>query len=95
MHSDPDDYFRFTKNGLSEIFKQSGFTIVESGHYGGFPMVISEIIHFSWFNPYKRQGVWASRIMRLIEKVAIFFDKIFLSEIIFSNSYVVAQKIKK
>ena len=95
MHSDPDDYFRFTKNGLVEIFKQSGFAIIESGYYGGFPIVISEMIHFSWFNPYERQSVWADRMMRLIERIAIFFDKIFPGEIIFSNSYIVAQKIKK
>jgi SAM-dependent methyltransferase len=95
LHSGPDDYFRFTKNGLSEIFKQSGFAIIESGYYGGFPAVISEMIHFSWFNPYKHQGVWARCIMMMIEKAAVFLDKIFPGEIIFSNSYVVAQKIKK
>src|SRR3989344_6181818 len=50
MHSDPGDYFRFTAGGISEIFKQSGFSIIESGHYGGFFIVLSEIIHFSLFN---------------------------------------------
>jgi len=89
MHSDPDDYFRFTPSGLSEIFKQSGFVIIESGHYGGFFMVLSETIHFSWFNPYKYKS---SRLMTLIEKTAKFFDKIFNSKNIYANSFVIAQK---
>ncbi|MBI2446480.1 MAG: methyltransferase domain-containing protein [Parcubacteria group bacterium] len=89
MHSDPDDYFRFTASGLSEIFKQSGFAIIESGHYGGFFMVLSEIIHFSWFNPYKHKS---SRLMNFIEKTAKFLDKIFAAKTIYANSFVVAQK---
>lgn len=90
MHSDPGDYFRFTAKGLSEIFKQSGFTIIESGHYGGFFMVISEMIHFSLFNPYEHKS---SRIMALIERVAKFLDKIFNSKIFFASSFIVAQKL--
>ena len=89
MHSDPGDYFRFTVNGLSEIFKQSGFTIIESGYYGGFFMVLSEIIHFSLFNPYNHKS---SRLMNLIERVAKFLDKIFTTKTIYANSFVIAKK---
>jgi len=89
MHSDPDDYFRFTASGLSEIFKQSSFTIIESGCYGGFFMVLSEMIHFSLFNPYNGKS---SRLMSFIEKIAKIFDKIFTTKTIHANSFVIAKK---
>jgi len=89
MHSDPGDYFRFTAGGISEIFKQSGFSIIESGHYGGFFIVLSEMIHFSWFNPYKHKS---NRLMTLIEKIAKFLDKIFAAKTIYANSFVIAKK---
>lgn len=89
MHFDTGDYFRFTAGGLSEIFKQSGFVIIESGHYGGFFMVLSEMIHFSLFNPYYGKP---SRLMSLIEKIAKIFDKIFVTKTIYANSFVIAKK---
>lgn len=89
FHSDPNDYFRFTPSGISEIFKQSGFTVIESGHYGGFFMVLSEMIHFSFFNPYSHKP---NRLMILVEKTAKFLDKIFNSKKIYANSFIIAQK---
>lgn len=89
MHSDPGDYFRFTAGGLCEIFKQSGFTVIESGHYGGFFIVLSEMIHFSFFNPYSHKP---NRLMILVEKTAKFLDKIFNSKKIYANSFIIAQK---
>lgn len=88
-HADPKDNFRFSKEGLEEIFKSAGFEIIDSGVYGGFFMVLSEMMHFSWFNPYKHKS---SKFFPIIEKTAKFFDKIIPSKIIYSNSFVVAQK---
>lgn len=88
-HADPKDNFRFSREGLEEIFKSAGFEIIDSGIYGGFFMVISEMIHFSWFDPYKRKS---SRFMAIIEKIAKFFDKIIPSKIIYANSFVIAKK---
>lgn len=88
-HADPKDNFRFSREGLEEIFKSSGFEIIDSGIYGEFFMVISEMIHFSWFNPYKRKS---GRLIVVIERVAKFFDKIFPSKIIYANSFIVARK---
>ena len=90
FHADPKDHFRFSREGLEEIFKSAGFEIVDSGIYGGFFMVISEMIHLSWFNPYKRKAGW---LIAAIEKVAKFFDKIFPSKIIYANAFVVAKKL--
>ncbi|PIQ74896.1 MAG: hypothetical protein COV84_04150 [Candidatus Portnoybacteria bacterium CG11_big_fil_rev_8_21_14_0_20_40_15] len=89
FHADPKDNFRFSREGLEEIFKSMGFEIIDSGIYGGFFMVISEMIHFSWFNPYKQK---TSRFFIIIEKIAKFFDKIIPSKIIYANTFVVAKK---
>lgn len=90
FHADPKDNFRFSREGLEEIFKSTSFEIIDSGIYGGFFMVISEMIHFSWFNPYKHKS---GRLVAIIEKTARFFDKIFPSKIIYANSFIVAKKI--
>lgn len=88
-HADPKDNFRFSKEGLKEIFKSSGFEIIDSGIYGGFFMVLSEIIHFSWFNPYKQKP---SRLFMIIEKIMKSFDKLISPKIIYANAFVVAKK---
>lgn len=88
-HADPKDNFRFSRQGLEEIFKSIGFEIIESGIYGGFFMVISESIHFSWFNPYKHKS---GNFFSIIEKTAKFLDKLIPSEIIYANSFIVAKK---
>ncbi|MCX6813429.1 MAG: class I SAM-dependent methyltransferase [Candidatus Azambacteria bacterium] len=89
FHPDPKDNFRFSKEGLEEIFKSQSFEIVESGIYGGFFMILSEMIHFSWFNPYARKP---SRFFAFMEKMAKFLDKIFPYKIIYTNTFVVAKK---
>ena len=89
FHADPKDNFRFSREGLEEIFKSFGFEIINSGIYGGFFMVLSEMIHFSWFNPYKRKS---GRFFVIIEKFAKFFDKLIPSKIIYANAFVVARK---
>src|SRR3989344_1466884 len=90
FHADPKDNFRFSREGLEEIFKSVGFKIIDSGIYGGFFMVLSEMIHFSRFNPYKNKS---GRLVAIIEAVAKFFDKIIQSKIIYANAFVVAKKI--
>lgn len=90
FHADPKDNFRFSRQGLEEIFRFSGFEIIDSGIYGGFFMVISEMIHFSWFNPYKYKSSW---LMAIIEKVAKFLDKLIPSKIIYANAFVIAKKL--
>jgi len=89
FHPDPKDNFRFSKEGLEEIFRSSGFEIVDSGIYGGFFMVLSEMLHFSRFSPYNNKS---GRFIAAIEKIAKFFDKIFPSKIIYANAFIVAKK---
>ena len=90
FHADPKDNFRFSREGLEEIFKSFGFEIVDSGIYGGFFTVLSEMIHFSRFSPYNNKS---GRFIAAIEKIAKFCDKIFPSKIIYANAFVVARKL--
>lgn len=89
FHADPKDNFRFSREGLEEIFKSIGFEIIDSGTYGGFFMILSEMVHFSWFNPYENKS---GKFFAIIEKIAKFFDKIIPSKIIYANAFVVAKK---
>lgn len=92
-HNDPGDYFRYNKSGLEFLFKEEGFTIIESDYYCQFWSVLSEIIHFSFFNPYKPHNLLARRLIEYIEKLAGFLDKFTKNEIVYGNVYVVAKKI--
>ena len=88
-HADPKDNFRFSREGLEEIFRSIDFEIIDSGVYGGFFIVLSEMIHFSWFDPYKNKS---GKFFAIIEKVAKFFDKIVPAKIIYANSFIIAKK---
>ena len=91
-HNDPGDYFRYNKSGLEFLFREEGFTIIESDYYCQFWSVLSEIIHFSLFNPYESHNLLARRLMEYIEKTAGFLDKFTKNEIVYGNVYVVAKK---
>ena len=94
-HADPHDYFRYTKEGMSALFTENGFEIVECNSYGGLFSVAYEMIHFTLLNPYqgKSSKGWQVRILRYLEKVSRFLDRVFPTKIIYSNVYVVAKKV--
>jgi len=91
-HEDPQDLFRYTRQGLCWLLKDSGFEIIESGAYGGFFVTISEFVRFSFFNPYRPQRRGEFRLMSMIQSMAIFFDRRSLNPKIYPNSYVIAKK---
>ncbi|MHB0978196.1 MAG: methyltransferase domain-containing protein [Minisyncoccota bacterium] len=93
-HADPHDFFRYTEMGLTSMFKNENFEIVESGTYGRTFGVLSEMIHFSLFSPYEAFGKKrvSRRIVAWVEKTAKFLDKFVKNKVIYSNVYVVARK---
>lgn len=92
-HPDPQDNFRFTVNGLINMFKAEGFVMVESGCYGGLFTVLSEFIHFCFFDPYKKPKFGSVIIMNFVIKIANFLDRLIDSEKIYANNYIVARKL--
>jgi len=94
FHADPYDFFRYTETGLTSMFKNEGFEIVESGTYGKTFGVLSEMIHFSLLSPYEKIGQKkiSRKIMQYIEKTTRFLDRFVKNKVIYSNVYVVAKK---
>ena len=43
LHEEPNDFFRYTKYGLSVVFEDAGFSVVESVQRGGFFTVIAQL----------------------------------------------------
>ncbi|OHA30082.1 MAG: hypothetical protein A3G52_02280 [Candidatus Taylorbacteria bacterium RIFCSPLOWO2_12_FULL_43_20] len=95
-HADPHDFFRFTIEGLASLFVNNEFEIIEHDSYGKIFSVLSEMIHFMFFSPYrrstKRRDLWGGRIMRRVESLAYLLDKSLKNKIIYPNGYVVARK---
>lgn len=89
VHSDPNDFFRFTKEGLAVIFEDSGFRIVERGSFGNPMSVISSMIRFSWFNPYKQYKRGSYKINKILSFLSGLFKE---NKIIYSGSYIIAKK---
>jgi SAM-dependent methyltransferase len=93
-HADPYDYFRYTKEGMAGLFKDTGFEVIECDKYGGFFSVLSEMFHFALLDPYKAKNKTRFKLslMRMVESVASFLDSVFPTKVIYSNVYIVAQK---
>ncbi len=91
-HADPFDYYRYTVDGIAYLFSSEGFKIIEKGGYGRTWGVMFDFIKLLKFNPYlpPRRGTW--RFVRLMIKLADFLDRFSKNEIIYANSYVIAQK---
>lgn len=41
-HGFPDDYFRFTRNGLAEVLAEAGWVDIETAYAGEVPMVLND-----------------------------------------------------
>ncbi len=94
FHADPYDFFRYTETGLTSMFKNEGFEIIESGTYGKTFGVLSEMVHFSLFSPYEARGKKriSRKIVMYMEKIARFLDRFVKNKVIYSNVFVVARK---
>lgn len=95
-HADPNDFFRYTKQGMESLFKNEGFTIEESRGYGNTASILAEMIHFSHFSHYKKISTtkqwWRDRFMNSIKGLAFRLDSIFQNDAMYANMYVVARK---
>ena len=92
-HADPNDFFRYTKNGLISMFKNEGFEVVECESYGKVFGVFSEFFHFTFANPYeKRQSRVLIKINSVLERICSVLDRLVTNKIIYPNSYIVAKK---
>lgn len=92
-HADPGDYFRYTKEGMASLFRNSGFDVLECGSYGKVFTVLGEFVKFVFFDPYKKPRLGSFRVTGWFLKMAGFLDKFIKSDKIYSNVYIVAEKL--
>lgn len=81
LHAEPNDYFRYTKFGLKEIFSQVGLDVLECSQRGGFFTLLAQLkIRYciDRFNLYQRNwlGRLVSKLFSLAGQVMMFLDKI-------------------
>ncbi len=93
-HADPHDYFRYTVTGLSSLFKNEGFEIVECKPYGRIFSTVTEFIHFFFFNHYENPARHKrfEKFIGLIQKIARKLDVYMKDSNIYANVYIVARK---
>ena len=81
LHLEPNDYFRYTKYGLIELFERNGFETVQYDQRGGYHTTIAQM-HVRYlidrFNLHKSRflGKMASRIFSVYGKYAIWLDAV-------------------
>lgn len=91
-HSDPDDYFRYTKEALGIMATRHNLKVIRIGAYGSLPTVIFSFIKFKLFNPYKKQSRIKKSILRRLTSMSLVFDGCVDTGIIYSDSFLIAQK---
>ncbi len=93
-HADPHDYFRYTVTGLSSLFLNEGFEVIECKQYGRVFSTLSEFAHFYFFNHYKNPKLHKKfeRFISLVQKLARKLDLCVGDSDIYANVYIVARK---
>lgn len=91
-HLDPEDNFRFTKDGLALLFREAGFEIIKADFYGKFWAMLSELIHFHFFYPYEPHNRFINKLMSWLERIFLKLDKFSKAKHIFANVFVIAKK---
>lgn len=97
-HAYPTDFFRYTKEGMESLFKNEGFTIVESDGFGNSLSMLGEMIRLSHFSNSREvsrlRQWWRNLYTSLISKIAYTSHDFFENDALYVNVYVVARKNK-
>lgn len=81
LHSEPHDYWRYTKYGFIELFERNGFKTVEFHQRGGFfsqsaQMTIRYLMERFHLHRHAIAGRVMSRIFQIMGTFAIFLDRV-------------------
>jgi len=85
LHSEPLDFWRYTKYGLSELFECNGFRVIEYYQRGGFfsnatQMTIRYLIDRFHLYDHAIAGRIMSRFFQVFGTLAIFIDRYDMSQ---------------
>ncbi len=89
-HPDPTDFFRYTKEGITSLFKNEGFEIIEAGTYNRLFSTFLEIIHIGYFRQKKFKG--QELVLKHLQNFCGWLDKFVKNENIYCNVYIIAKK---
>ena len=92
VHADPDDFFRYTPDGLAALCEHAGFQVTKSGAYGGVFAIMYSLLKFKFFNPYRTHSRFNRRLGRITGSLMMFLDHAVHIGGIFADSFVVANK---
>ena len=76
LHEEPRDFFRYTKYGLSHLFKKAGFQVVEINPLSGFIVTFSQ--ELVYFLNYFHQGIFkypVAGIQMVLQLLAYFLNR--------------------
>jgi ubiquinone/menaquinone biosynthesis C-methylase UbiE len=90
-HLDPKDYFRYTEQGLSSLFRNNDFEIVKNGKYGGVLAIIGSFFKEKFLREAK-DNLFRTKIINALVTMLEKFDKYFKVEKFYSNTYVIGKK---
>lgn len=81
LHSEPYDYWRYTKFGLTELFERQGFTKLEMEQSGGFFTVVGHVSMrylIDRLHLHRRLFIGAilSQVFRIAGMIALFLDRL-------------------
>jgi len=96
IHEEPNDYYRFTKYGLTTLLESNGYKILTIKQHLGFFTTISTLINLKTFENKKRlifvMTLFAYPFLYLLQIISIFLDIVLPDSRIFLNYSVVARK---
>jgi SAM-dependent methyltransferase len=99
LHEEPNDFQRYTKHKLKELFGKNNCEIIESKEEGSLPSVISMLIseHINSFAAKNQLCYFLAAIIYipflLLQYLSLLLDKFIKSEKIFINYMILARKI--
>jgi SAM-dependent methyltransferase len=100
LHEEPNDFQRYTKYKLKDLFEKNNCEIIESKEEGSLPSVISMLIseHISSFAAKDKLCYFLAAVsyppFLLLQYLSLFSDKLFKSKKIFINYMILARKIQ-
>jgi 2-polyprenyl-3-methyl-5-hydroxy-6-metoxy-1,4-benzoquinol methylase len=90
-HAHPHDFYRFTPEGLAQLF-HGKLHVVECRKYGSTFVVFSELVRFTFLSPYKKHSRIKLIVLKRLINLLVKLDRFSCANNAFANSYIVVKK---
>lgn len=92
-HPDPEDYFRFSTEGLRSFFNDGQYEIILCGQSGGFFSQLANAIKISFVNRYEGFSFLNGKIFGQLIHFLTYLDRFYRPKRIYCSSFILAKKI--